>query len=112
MANFEDFHEKWMEMQEDTRRRWLEAYMKQYCGTLKKHGSPVQKKRKGKRRLRVINGMVPAEDAFWMYATIGYPMEFLVEKMEERGFKVDVKGFERLLEQERLRSRARSKFVA
>ena len=49
---------------------------------------------------------VSAEDAFTLYDTYGFPLDLTQLMAEERGMYVDVKGFEKLMEEARERSRA------
>jgi alanyl-tRNA synthetase len=52
---------------------------------------------------------VSAEEAFRLYDTFGFPIDLTQIVAAERGISVDVAGFERLLEQQRDRSRAARK---
>lgn len=54
-------------------------------------------------------GRVSAEDAFMLYDTYGFPLDLTVLMAEERGLTVDVAGFERLMGEQRERSRAGAK---
>ncbi|NJL30140.1 MAG: hypothetical protein HC898_00110 [Phycisphaerales bacterium] len=47
-----------------------------------------------------------AADAFKLYDTFGFPLDLTQVMAEERGMKVDVAGFEKLMEQQREQSRA------
>jgi len=49
---------------------------------------------------------VSAEDAFQLYDTYGFPIDLTMQMAEERGLKVDVAGFEKLMEAAKERSRA------
>jgi len=51
---------------------------------------------------RTISGT----DAFVLFDTYGFPLELTQEIAEEKGFKVDVAGFEAEMEQQRLRSQS------
>jgi len=53
---------------------------------------------------------IRGEDAFMLYDTYGFPKELTVEVASERGFTVDVDGFEREMEGQRERARAAHKF--
>ena len=53
---------------------------------------------------------IRGEDAFMLYDTYGFPRELTVEVASERGFSVDVEGFEREMERQRERARASHKF--
>ena len=47
-----------------------------------------------------------AADAFKLYDTFGFPLDLTQVMAEERGMKVDVAGFEKLMQQQREQSRA------
>ncbi len=53
---------------------------------------------------------IRGEDAFMLYDTYGFPRELTMEVAFERGFTVDVDGFEREMERQRERARAAHKF--
>jgi len=55
---------------------------------------------------RAISG----EEAFKLHDTYGYPIELTRERAGERGLAVDEKGFERLMAEQRERSRAAAAF--
>ena len=50
--------------------------------------------------------VISGADAFKLYDTFGFPLDLTELMAEERGYKVDVKGFESSLEGQRERSRA------
>ena len=50
--------------------------------------------------------VISGADAFKLYDTFGFPLDLTELMAEERGYSVDVKGFERALEGQRERSRA------
>jgi alanyl-tRNA synthetase len=50
-------------------------------------------------------GTIAGEDAFKLYDTYGFPVDLTQIIAEERGWRVDVAGFERALEEQRERSR-------
>jgi alanyl-tRNA synthetase len=52
---------------------------------------------------------IAADDAFQLYDTYGFPIDLTQQMAEERGLKVDLAGFERLMEEARERSRAGGK---
>jgi alanyl-tRNA synthetase len=54
-------------------------------------------------------GIISAEDAFTLYDTFGFPPDLTVLMAEERGLKVDVEGYERLMEEARIKSRGGAK---
>jgi alanyl-tRNA synthetase len=51
---------------------------------------------------------LPGEAVFRFYDTFGLPLETIREIAEEEGFALDIRGFERSLEEQRSRSRAAS----
>ncbi|MEJ2203693.1 MAG: alanine--tRNA ligase-related protein, partial [Gemmatimonadota bacterium] len=51
-------------------------------------------------------GVVPGREAFRLYDTFGFPLDLTQLMAEERGYEVDVEGFEESLEAQRRRSRA------
>jgi alanyl-tRNA synthetase len=53
------------------------------------------------------HGTVRGEDAFRLYDTFGFPLDLTELMARERGYEVDVVGFERALEAQRRRSRER-----
>lgn len=50
--------------------------------------------------------VIPGKSAFRLYDTYGFPLEMTVEMAKERGFKVDVDGFNERFEQHRKLSQA------
>jgi alanyl-tRNA synthetase len=50
--------------------------------------------------------IIPGEEVFRLYDTFGFPLDLTQLMARERGFRVDVEGFERALEAQRQRSRA------
>jgi len=55
-------------------------------------------------------GGISGEDAFQLHDTYGFPIELTVELAADRGLGVDVDGFERLMSEQRERSRAAGTF--
>ncbi len=55
---------------------------------------------------------ISAADAFMLYDTYGFPIDLTVQMAEERGLRVDMTGFEKLMEEQRERARAAGKFTA
>jgi len=51
-------------------------------------------------------------DAFQLYDTFGFPIDLTQQMAEERGLRVDMEGFERLMEEQRDRARAAGKLTA
>jgi alanyl-tRNA synthetase len=49
---------------------------------------------------------IPGEEVFKLYDTFGFPLDLTQLMAEERGYAVDVEGFEHALEEQRARSRA------
>ena len=52
------------------------------------------------------DGSIPAEDAFRLHDTFGFPFEVTRELALEQGLEVDTEGFDSLMEQQRARARA------
>ncbi len=50
--------------------------------------------------------VIPGEEAFRLYDTFGFPLDLTEVMARERGYQVDVQGFERALSAQRDRSRA------
>ena len=50
--------------------------------------------------------VIPGAEAFRLYDTYGFPLDLTELMAEERGYRVDVEGFEEALEAQRRRSRA------
>ncbi len=50
--------------------------------------------------------VIPGDEAFRLYDTFGFPLDLTQLMAEERGYEVDVAGFEAALEDQRARSRA------
>ncbi len=50
--------------------------------------------------------IIPAEDIFKLYDTYGFPLDLTQVMAQEKGLSIDFKGFEKLLEEQRERSRA------
>lgn len=53
---------------------------------------------------------ISSYEAAYLYDTFGFPIEVTVEMAEERGFKVDVEGFEHEMDMQRARGRAAARF--
>ena len=51
-------------------------------------------------------GTIPGEEAFKLYDTFGFPLDLTELMAEERGYAVDVDGFQAALDEQRARSRA------
>jgi alanyl-tRNA synthetase len=51
-------------------------------------------------------GVIPGRDVFFLYDTNGFPLDLTELMAAERGYTVDVEGFEKELEAQRTRSRA------
>jgi alanyl-tRNA synthetase len=51
------------------------------------------------------HGVVSGQDAFKLYDTFGFPLDLTELMAHERGYEVDVRGFESALEEQRKRSR-------
>ncbi len=48
---------------------------------------------------------ISGEDAFKLYDTFGFPLELTVEMAQEKGFKVDIEGFNREMKEQKERAR-------
>lgn len=55
---------------------------------------------------------IPGKEAFKLYDTYGFPLDLTQVMAREKGFSVDLKGFEKELEKQRERSKKAEKFVA
>jgi alanyl-tRNA synthetase len=56
------------------------------------------------------NGVVPGDAAFKLYDTHGLPRDFIEDMVEDRKLRLDQEGFERAMEAQREKARARSAF--
>jgi alanyl-tRNA synthetase len=56
------------------------------------------------------NGVVPGEAAFKLYDTHGVPRDFIEDMIEDRKLRLDQEGFERAMEAQREKARAKSAF--
>ncbi|MFB3854303.1 MAG: alanine--tRNA ligase [Vicinamibacterales bacterium] len=56
------------------------------------------------------SGVVPGEAAFKLYDTYGVPLDFIEDLAGERHLALDTAGFERAMEDQRAKARARSAF--
>ncbi len=50
-------------------------------------------------------GVLSGEDAFRLYDTYGFPLDLTKDILEEKGLKVDEEGFERYMNEQKIRSR-------
>ena len=55
---------------------------------------------------------IPGEDVFKLYDTYGFPLDLTQLMAEERGFSVDVQGFNKQMDQQRARAREGAKTMA
>jgi alanyl-tRNA synthetase len=55
---------------------------------------------------------IDAADAFKLYDTFGFPLDLTVLMAEERGLKIDLDGFHKLMDEAREKARAGGKFSA
>ncbi|MBL8990058.1 MAG: hypothetical protein JNJ48_00605, partial [Phycisphaerae bacterium] len=55
---------------------------------------------------------IAAEDAFKLYDTYGFPIDLTALMAEERGLKLDMAGYNALMEKARERARSGGKFAA
>ena len=60
--------------------------------------------------LRREDRMLDGETVFRLYDTYGFPLDLTADMARERGFTVDIAGFESAMEQQRTRARAASRF--
>jgi alanyl-tRNA synthetase len=58
------------------------------------------------------SGSIAGADAFRLYDTYGFPVDLTADIARERGFEVDMPGFERAMEEQRARARAAGRFTA
>ncbi len=56
--------------------------------------------------------VIPGDKAFYLYATMGFPVDLTQIMAEEKGFTVDVEGFKSEMENAREESRRHNKFKA
>jgi alanyl-tRNA synthetase len=61
-------------------------------------------------RAAAAGGVVPGEAAFKLYDTYGLPRDFIEDMVEDRKLRLDVEGFERAMEGQREKARAKSAF--
>jgi len=67
--------------------------------------SPAELRAGGWKQALTGTPQVSAEDAFMLYDTFGFPLDLTELMARERGFTVDVAGFEKLMEEQRQRAR-------
>jgi alanyl-tRNA synthetase len=60
--------------------------------------------------LRLDGNLIGGKDAFMLYDTYGFPLDLTMMLAEEKGFKIDHRGFEEEMEAQRDRARKASKF--
>ena len=58
------------------------------------------------------NRVVPGEEAFRLYDSLGVPLDFMEDLAQQRHVAIDVEGFNRAMEEQREKARARSTFKA
>jgi alanyl-tRNA synthetase len=56
------------------------------------------------------NRILPGEDAFRLYDSLGVPLDFMEDLAEQRGLTLDRAGYERAMEGQRVKARAGSAF--
>jgi len=54
--------------------------------------------------------LIPGVDAFRLYDTYGFPVDLTADIARERGLSVDMAGFEKAMNEQRVRARAASQF--
>ena len=60
--------------------------------------------------LKLDGNLIGGKDAFMLYDTYGFPLDLTMMLAEEKGFKIDHRGFEEEMEAQRERARKASKF--
>ncbi|MCK4385998.1 MAG: alanine--tRNA ligase, partial [candidate division Zixibacteria bacterium] len=65
-----------------------------------------------KKVLKSREKVIPAEDVFKLYDTYGFPLDLTQVMAQEKGLSIDLKGFEKLLEDQRERSRTFVKTIS
>ncbi|HEY3381876.1 MAG TPA: alanine--tRNA ligase [Vicinamibacterales bacterium] len=63
-------------------------------------------------RAAAAKALVPGDEAFKLYDTFGVPLDFIEDMASERHLTLDSAGFERAMEAQREKARARSSFGA
>ena len=71
----------------------LEREEKQFAAALE-HGTREFEKLIGRVPAHIQNKVVSGKNAFYLYETYGFPIELTVEMANEKGFSVDMKGYE------------------
>ena len=66
-------------------------------------------KKGSSRGMQVFESEIPGHVAFELYDTYGFPLDLTELMARERGMTVDVKGFEKLMEEQRARARRAQK---
>ena len=56
------------------------------------------------------SGVVPGEDAFMLYDSLGVPLDFMEDLADERHLTIDRQGYEQAMEGQRVKARAGSAF--
>jgi alanyl-tRNA synthetase len=100
-AEYPELHE-----QRENVRKWLDSEEEGFGRTLEQ-GSRLLAELLDRAREQGEEG-ISSEDAFMLHDTYGFPIELTDELAAEQGLGVDYDGFERLMNQQRERSRASS----
>ena len=61
-------------------------------------------------RAAADNNIVPGEDAFRLYDSLGVPFDFMDDLASQRGLSIDREGYDRAMEGQRVKARAGSSF--
>jgi alanyl-tRNA synthetase len=61
-------------------------------------------------RAAASGGIVPGVEAFRMYDSLGVPLDFMDDLASQRGLAIDHAGFDRAMEEQRVRARAATEF--
>lgn len=61
---------------------------------------------------KTVNKIFPGEEAFKLYDTYGFPVDLTESILNERGFKLDIGGYEKALDEQKELSRAGSKIAS
>ena len=82
--------------------RTIENEEERFCVTLDRGLRLLQEKIDKNPKNKIFKG----EDAFTLYDTYGFPLDLTEDALRERGMEIDRQGFEKAMEQQRMRGRA------
>ena len=57
------------------------------------------------------SGTIPGDVVFKLYDTYGFPVDLSADIAREQGLKLDMKGFDKCMEEQRQRAREANKFI-